>query len=46
MDWYKAPSNYHWPTDRPANLDEASIAGTVTLAERFVRGLDGESLLH
>ena len=40
MDWYKAPSNYHWPTDRPENLHTDSIAGAVTLAEAFVRELD------
>jgi hypothetical protein len=40
MDWYKAPSNYHWPTDRPENLHTASIGAAATLAEAFVRHLD------
>jgi hypothetical protein len=42
MDWYKAPSNYHWPSDRPANLDLASIAGAARLAERLARHLDAD----
>jgi hypothetical protein len=42
MDWYKAPSNYHWPSDRPENLDLASIAGAARLAERLARHLDAE----
>jgi hypothetical protein len=40
MDWYKAPSNYHWPTDRPENLDRESLAGASRLAEAYVRDLD------
>jgi hypothetical protein len=40
MDWYKAPSNYHWPTDRPENLDTDSIAAAVALVEAFVREVD------
>jgi hypothetical protein len=40
MDWYKVPSNYHRPTDRPENLHTGSIAGALTLAEAFVRELD------
>lgn len=40
MDWYKAPSNYHWPTDRPENLDAQSIADAATMAIRLVRRLD------
>jgi Zn-dependent M28 family amino/carboxypeptidase len=40
MDWYKAPSNYHWPTDRPENLDPASLDGAVRLALGFLRELD------
>jgi len=41
MDWYKAPTNYHWPTDRPESLHLESVAGTARLAEAFVRWLDG-----
>lgn len=40
MDWYKAPSNYHWPTDRPEHLDFTSIGGAATLARALVRRLD------
>jgi putative aminopeptidase FrvX len=40
MDWYKPPSNYHWPTDRPENLDRSSIAGAAQLALAFLRDLD------
>lgn len=40
MDWYKAPSNYHWPTDSPENLNQDSIARAAALAEAFVRTLD------
>jgi hypothetical protein len=41
MDWYKAPSNYHWPSDRPENLDAQSIAKAVKLAGALVAHLDG-----
>jgi hypothetical protein len=44
MDWYKAPSNYHWPTDRPENLDRVSVASAARLAEAFVWHLDAEPL--
>ncbi len=37
MDWYKAPSNYHWPSDRPENLHWANVAGAARLALAFVR---------
>lgn len=40
MDWYKAPSNYHWRTDRPANVCQASVAGAGQLAEAYARDLD------
>jgi hypothetical protein len=40
MAWYKAPANYHWPSDRPENLDFGSIADAGTLALRLVRHLD------
>jgi hypothetical protein len=40
MDWYKAPSNYHWPSDRPENLDLRRVADAARLAEAFVRWLD------
>jgi hypothetical protein len=41
MDWYKAPSNYHWPSDRPENVDLPRVADAVRLAEAFARRLDG-----
>jgi hypothetical protein len=40
MDWYKAPSNYHWPSDRPEHLHRESIAAARRLAEAFVRHRD------
>lgn len=42
MDWYKAPSNYHWPSDRPENLSRESMAAAVRLCQAFVRHLDSE----
>jgi Peptidase family M28 len=43
MDWYQAPSNYHWPSDRSENLHLESIAGAATLARAFARKLDEEA---
>ncbi len=40
MDWYHAPSNYHWPSDRPQNLDWRSVAQATRLADALVRRLD------
>jgi hypothetical protein len=40
MDWYHAPSNYHWPTDRPENLDRATLARAADLAEAYIRDMD------
>jgi hypothetical protein len=40
IDWYKAPSNYHWPTDRPEHVCQPSLAGAVRLVEAFVEELD------
>lgn len=45
MDWYKAPSNYHWPSDRPENLHVASIAQAVKLTGALVAHLDGRGSL-
>lgn len=42
MDWYKAPSNYHWPSDQPQNLDRENICNTARLALAFARALDHE----
>jgi putative aminopeptidase FrvX len=44
MAWYHAPSNYHWPSDRPENLHLASVAGAARLAEAFARRLDDEDV--
>ena len=38
VDETKFPSNYHWPTDTPDNLDWSSIDGAVAVCEQFVRG--------
>lgn len=43
MDWYKAPANYHWPSDRPENLDFGRIADAAALATRLVRHLDAQA---
>jgi hypothetical protein len=41
MDWFKAPSSYHWPSDRPENLCYESVEGATALALAYVRRLDG-----
>jgi hypothetical protein len=43
MDWYKAPSNYHWPSDRPENLHSATVTGAAQLALAFVREREREA---
>lgn len=40
IDWYKAPSNYHWPSDRPENLCWPTVAAAARLATTFVDELD------
>lgn len=40
----KQPSNYHWPTDVPENVDFGSVADAVRLAEALVRRLDARWL--
>jgi hypothetical protein len=42
MDWYKAPSNYHWPSDRLEGLDLRSVGDAASLAQAFLRRLDGD----
>ena len=37
---YKAPSNYHWRTDTPENVDYGTLADAVRLCEAIVRRLD------
>jgi Peptidase family M28 len=36
----KQPANYHWPTDVPENVDYATFADGIRLAEALVRRLD------
>jgi putative aminopeptidase FrvX len=40
MDWYKAPSNYHWPSDRAEHLDRRTAGAAATLVKAFLRRLD------
>ncbi len=40
MDWYKAPSNYHWPTDLPHNLERQNLERGAELALALIRALD------
>jgi hypothetical protein len=35
----KLPSNYHWPTDTPANVDYGTIAAAARLCEAVIRSL-------
>jgi hypothetical protein len=37
---YKAPANYHWRTDTPANVDYRTLADGIRLCEGIVRRLD------
>jgi hypothetical protein len=39
VDETKFPSNYHWPSDVPDNLDWSSIEGAVRVCEAYVRRL-------
>jgi hypothetical protein len=43
MDWYKAPSNYHWPSDRPENAHREKVWSAARLALAFARQLDAEN---
>ena len=36
---YKAPSNYHWPTDTAENVDYESVVNATLLCERLTRNL-------
>jgi Zn-dependent M28 family amino/carboxypeptidase len=40
IDFYKAPSNYHWPSDRPDNLCLATVSNAAALTTAFVEELD------
>jgi hypothetical protein len=37
---YKAPANYHWPSDDAENVDYDTLADAVRLCEAIVRRLD------
>ena len=38
-DEFKAPTNYHWPTDVPENVDYGSVADAARLCEAIARRL-------
>jgi Iap family predicted aminopeptidase len=38
VDDTKFPSNYHWPSDVPDNLDWSSIEGAADVCLRYVSG--------
>jgi Zn-dependent M28 family amino/carboxypeptidase len=40
IDFYKAPSNYHWPSDRPENLCLDTVTDAARLAIAYVQELD------
>ena len=44
IDWYKAPSHYHWPSDDPTNLSFATLARAATLAAAFIADLDAAAI--
>jgi hypothetical protein len=37
---WKNPSNYHWKTDTPENVDYGTVADAIRLAEAVIRKLD------
>ena len=41
----KQPSNYHWPTDVPENVDFTTVGDAIRLTEAIVRRLDEEWLV-
>ena len=44
IDSNKFPSNYHWPSDTPENLDWETIARAFLVADRFLRPAAGGPL--
>ncbi len=36
---YKAPDNYHWPTDTAANVDYSTVVGAIRVCDGVVRSL-------
>jgi hypothetical protein len=41
---WKNPSNYHWKTDTPENVDYGTVADAIRLAEAVIRKLDARWL--
>lgn len=37
VDEFKVPTNYHWPTDVPENLDLSTVADCARLVDRLLR---------
>ena len=37
---FKNPSNYHWPTDTPENVDYGTLADAIRLTDAAIRRLD------
>ena len=37
---WKNPSNYHWKTDTPENVDYGTVADAIRLSEAVIRKLD------
>ena len=37
VDEFKIPTNYHWPTDTPANVELSTVADCARLVDRLVR---------
>jgi hypothetical protein len=42
---WKNPSNYHWRTDTPENVDYGTLTEAIRLAEAVIRKLDGNWLV-
>ena len=36
---YKAPDNYHWPTDTADNVDYSTVVGAIRVCDGVVRSL-------
>ena len=41
---WKNPSNYHWPTDTPENVDYGTLGDAIRLSEAVIRRLDRDWL--
>ena len=41
---WKNPSNYHWRTDRPENIDYGTLGDAIRLSEAVIRKLDADWL--